>query len=151
MNRLFQNPHLIFWISIPFIILIGFLSGNELFDINIHDTYYVFEHSSVVILISIIFGIFGFGYWIMLKANRKLSKWLNWIHIVLTIGGLFLIWILTQLFREPETGTLLIDFDYNQNLNIAIFIIALIVIFGQIIYPINLIGGIIKNRNKTNV
>src|SRR5690606_36301779 len=107
------------------IILIGFLSGTEPLDINVHDTYYVIEHGVISILISIIFGIIGLGYWIMQKANRRLSKWLNLIHIVLTIGGLLLIRILLQLFREPETETLMSDFDFNENLNITMFIIAL--------------------------
>jgi heme/copper-type cytochrome/quinol oxidase subunit 1 len=145
-----DKPYLIFWLSIPIIILIGFLSGTEPLDINLHDTYYVIEHGFISILISIIFGILGFGYWIMQKTNRRLSKWLNLTHIVLTIGGLLLIRILLQLFRELETESLMSDFHFNENLNIAMFIIALIVIFGQIVYPINIIRGIILKRNKTS-
>ena len=148
MNKLIEKPYLIFWVSIPLIILSKFLSGTEPLDINVHDTYYVIEHG--VISISIIFGIIGLGYWIMQKANRRLSKWLNLTHIVLTIGGLLLIRILLQLFREPETETLLSDFDFNENLNIVMFIVALIMIFGQIVYPINIIRGIIIKRNKTS-
>ena len=149
--KFFTNkPYLIFWISIPIIILIGFLSGTEPLDINLHDTYYVIEHGVISILISIIFGIIGLGYWILTKTNKRLSKWMNLIHIVLTIGGLLIIWVLLQLYREPETETLLSDFDFNKNLNIATFIITLIVIFGQIVYPINIIRGIIKKQNKTS-
>ncbi len=150
MNRLIEKPYLIFWLSIPIIILIGFLSGDGPLDINVHDTYFIIYHIHLAMLISIIFGIIGFGYWIMQKANRRLSKWLNLTHVVLTIGGLLLIRILLQLFREPETETLISDFDFNENLNIAMFIIALIVIFGQIVYPINIIRGIIIKRNKTS-
>lgn len=150
MKFLTDKPYLIFWLSIPIIILIGFLSGTEPLDINVHDTYYVIEHGVISILISIIFGIIGLGYWIMQRANRRLSKWLNLTHIALTIGGLLLIRILLQLFREPETETLMSDFDFNENLNIAMFIITVIVIFGQIIYPINIIRGIIIKRNKTS-
>lgn len=150
MKFLIDKPYLIFWLSIPIIILIGFLSGTEPLDINVHDTYFVIDHGFISILISLTFGIIGFGYWIMQKVNRKLSKWLNLIHIVLTIGGLLLIQILLQLFREPETESLMSDYDSNENLNIAMFIISLIVIFGQIIYPINIIRGIIIKRNKTS-
>ncbi|GGW76627.1 hypothetical protein GCM10008085_29740 [Winogradskyella epiphytica] len=150
MKFLTDKPYRIFWLSIPIIILIGFLSGTEPLDINVHDTYYVIEHGIFSILISIIFGIIGFGYWIMQKANRRLSKWLNLTHIVLTIGGLLLIRIILLLFREPETETLMSDLNFNENLNIAMFIIALIMIFGQIVYPINIIRGIIIKRNKTS-
>ncbi|WP_066219740.1 cbb3-type cytochrome c oxidase subunit I [Formosa haliotis] len=130
--------------------LIGILSGDAALDINIHDTYYVIAHFHLAILISILFGIIGIGYWIMQKADRKLSKWLNWIHIGLTFGGIILILILSQLYREPKTDTILSDFDFNQKLDIIIFIILLITIFGQVIYPINLISGIIKKRKKTS-
>ena len=150
MNQLIKKPYLIFWLSIPLIILIGFISGDEPLDINVHDTYFVIYHIHLAILISIIFGIIGFGYWITQKANRKLSKWLNLIHVMLTIGGLLLIWILFQFYRQPEPETLLSDFDYNEKLNISILITALIVIFGQIVYPINIISGIIRKRNKTS-
>ena len=81
----------------------------------------------------------------MLKANRKLSKWLNLIHIALTFGGILLILILAQLFRES-----IMEYNFNNNLTLAIYSIALIAIFGQIIFPINLINGIMKKRNKTS-
>ncbi|WP_338356233.1 hypothetical protein [Yeosuana marina] len=108
-------------------------------DINVHDIYFVFSQIDLTILISILFGIIGFGYWLMLKANRKLSKWLNLIHITLTFGGILLIWILSLLFRES-----IIEYDFNDNLTLAIYLIALIAVFGQIIYPINIIYGLIK-------
>ncbi len=114
-------------------------------DINVHDTYFVFSQIDLIILISILFGIIGLGYWIMLKANRKLFKWLNLIHIVFTLGGTLLIWILSQFFREA-----IMEFDFNNNLALVIYLIALIIIFGQIIYLINIINGIIRKQNKTS-
>lgn len=124
--------------------LIGFISGDDVLDINVHDTYYVIAYIHLSTMISIFFGIIGLGYWIMLKANRKLSKWLNLIHIALTFGGILLIWILAQLFRES-----IMEYEFNNNLTLAIYLIALIAVFGQIIYPINIIYGLIK-KNKTS-
>ena len=145
MKFLINKPHLIFLLSIPIIILFGILNRNEMLDINVHDTYFVFSQIDLTILISILFGIIGIGYWMMLKANRKLSKWLNLIHITLTFGGILLIWILAQLFRES-----IMEYNFNNNLTFGIYLIALIAIFGQLIYPINIISGIIKKRNKTS-
>ncbi len=145
MSRIINKPHLIFLLSIPLIMLSGFLSSINDLDINIHDTYYVFSLFDLNTLISILFGIIGLGYWIMLKANKKLSKWLNFVHIALTFGGISLIWILAQLFRES-----IMEYNFNNNLTLAIYIITLIAVFGQIIYPINLIRGIIGKRNKTS-
>ena len=74
MNKLIEKPHLIFLLSIPIIMLIGILSEDAVLDINVHDTYYVIAYLHLAILISILFGIFGIGYWIMLKADRKTIK-----------------------------------------------------------------------------
>lgn len=114
-------------------------------DVNVHDTYFVFSKTDLTIVMSILFAIIGLGYWIMLKADRKLSKSLNLIHIALTFGGILLIWILAQLFRES-----IMEYNFNDNLTLAIYLISLIAIIGQIIYPINIISGIIKKPNKTS-
>ena len=99
MNKLIEKPHLIFLLAIPMIMLIGILSEDAVLDINVHDTYYVIAYLHLSILISILFGIFGIVYWIMLKADRKLSKWLNWTHIGLTFGGTLIVWVLTKFYR----------------------------------------------------
>ncbi|MCH3883419.1 cbb3-type cytochrome c oxidase subunit I [Tenacibaculum aquimarinum] len=145
MKFLINKPHLIFLLAIPIIMLIGILSDDAVLDINVHDTYYIIAYLHLATLISILFGIIGIGYWFMLKANRNLSKRLNLIHIALTFGGILLIWILAQLFRES-----IMEYNFNNNLTSAIYLIALIATFGQIIYPINIISGIIKKRNKTS-
>lgn len=145
MNKLIKKPHLIFWTSIPILILFGILTKADSFGFNVHDTYFVIATNHLIILISVLFGIIGFGYWIMLKANRKLSKWLNLIHITLTFGGILLTWLLTQLFRES-----IAEYEFNDNLTLSIYILVLIAIFGQIAFPINIIGGIIKKKNKTS-
>ena len=145
MNRITNKPHLIFWISIPIIILIGVLNRNEMLDVNIHDTYIVFSKTDLTIVISFLFAIIGLGYWIMLKSNRRLSKWLNLIHIALTFGGILIICILAQLFRES-----IMEYDFNENLTLAIYLITLFAIIGQIVYPINIISGMIKKPNKTS-
>ena len=145
MNRqIMKKPHLIFWISIPVLVLIGILNRKEMLDINIYDTYYVFSKTALIIMISALFGFMGLGYYLMLKAKRKLSKWLNLIHVALTVGGILTVWILTQLFRES-----IMEYKFNNNLTMVIYALVIITIFAQIIYPINLIGAIIKPRNKT--
>jgi heme/copper-type cytochrome/quinol oxidase subunit 1 len=147
MIRINNKPQLIFWISIPIIILIGFINGNEPLFINLPNSYFVIEHLFIRILLPILFGIIGFGYWFMQKEKRKLSKRLNLIHSFLTIGGLILIWIL-QLIRDNSPESTLAEFIYKENLNVAMYIVILIVFFGQIIYPINLISGLIKKQDK---
>lgn len=125
--------------------LIGILSGDTMLDINVHDTYYVIAYLHLAILISILFGIIGIGYWVMQKANRKLSKWLNWTHIGLTFGGALIVWILTKFYR-----TEFMEYEFNNNLTLIITLIIFLMIIGQLIFPINIIYGLIKKKNKTS-
>ena len=141
MNRINEKPHLIFLLAIPLIILIGILSGDAILDINVHDTYYVIAYLHFAILISILFGIIGIGYWIMQKKDRKLSRWLNWTHIGVTFGGTLVVWILTKFYRSE-----IMEFEFNDNLTLIITLIILLMIIGQIIFPINIIYTLIKRK-----
>lgn len=124
---------------------IGFFSGDAELDINVHDTYYVIAYVHLIKLISVLFGIIGLGYWIMQKTNKKLSKWMNLTHIGLTFGGSLIILILAQLYREE-----IMEYEFNNNLTLIITLILLIMILGQIIFPINIIYGIIRKNTKTS-
>ncbi|NQY31447.1 MAG: cbb3-type cytochrome c oxidase subunit I [Flavobacteriaceae bacterium] len=143
MNRLIEKPHLIFLLSIPIIMLIGILSGDAMLDINVHDTYYVIAYLHLAILISVLFGIIGIGYWIMRKLGRKLSKWLNRTHIGLTFGGTLVVWTLTKFYR-----TVITEYEFNNNLTLIITLIILLIIIGQLIFPINIIYGLIKRKTS---
>ncbi len=143
-----NKPHLIFWISIPIIILIGLLNRNEILDVNVHDTYFVFSKTDLTIVISILFMIIGLGYRIMLKAKRNLSKWLNLTHIVLTFGGIITISLIPYLFNY-KTETEFPLFDDLAGQNITIIIVTILILFGQLIYLTNLITGMF-NKNKTS-
>jgi len=141
MNKLIEKPQLIFLFAIPIIMLIGILSGDAVLDINLHDTYYVIAWNQLALISSILFGIIGIGYWMMQKGNRKLSKSLNWIHFGLTFGGILILLILNQLYR-----TEIMNVEYNNNLTLIISLILLIMIFGQFVFAINIIYGLLKKK-----
>ncbi|UII75158.1 cbb3-type cytochrome c oxidase subunit I [Flagellimonas sp. HMM57] len=143
MNKLIEKPHLIFLLAIPIILLTGILSGDAILDINVHDTYYVITYLHFAILISTFFGIIGIGYWIIQKVGRKLSKWLNWIHIGLTFGGTIVVWILAKFYR-----TEIMEYEFNNNLTLIITSIVLLMTVGQLIFPINIIYGLTKKKNE---
>ncbi|WP_298312124.1 cbb3-type cytochrome c oxidase subunit I [uncultured Aquimarina sp.] len=145
MKKLIQKPHLIFLFSIPIILLIGIVSWDATLDINIHDTYFVIAYFHLSILISILFGIIGTGYWIMEKANRRLSKWLNWTHVGLTFGGPIVVSFLTLFYR-----TEVMEYKFNNHLNLIITLIIILIVLGQLIFSFNIIYGLIKKKNKTS-
>ena len=143
MSLTLHKPHTIFWICIPLIVLIGMLEGGSAaIDINVHDTYFIIAAFHMAILNSILFGIIGFGYWLMQRFNRVLSKWLNWAHIILTLGGLVILWIISWI----RSNSIPDSFD---TLNMVAVITVLVIIFGQILYLINIFIGLFKKRNVT--
>jgi len=148
MNLLSEKPHLIFWLSIPLIIIVEFLRENEPLDFNIHDSYYVISRGVISILISLFFGIIGLGYWLMQKANKKLSKWMNWIHIFLTFGGIISITLIPHVFKSSTASEFSL-FDDLSRQYIAATILVVLVIFSQLIYLTNLIIGLF-NKNKVS-
>jgi heme/copper-type cytochrome/quinol oxidase subunit 1 len=144
MNLLTKRPHIVFLVFALITFILGF-NANGGIDINIHDTYFVMSNYHFATLISILFGIIGLIYWIAKKVNGKLSERLNLIHVALTFGGILLILILNEFFRKS-----IMEYDFNENLTMVIYLITAVVIFGQIIFPINIIRGIIQKRNKTS-
>ena len=144
MLKIIDKPHFLF---LPFCI-VAFVISKFWYGgitINIKDTYYAMSNYDLATLISILFGIIGLIYWIVGKVNGKLSKRLNLIHIALTFGGIILILILNEFFRKS-----IMEYNFNENLTMLIYLIATVVIIGQILFPINIINGIIKNRNKNS-
>ncbi len=124
------------------ILLFGLLKRNTLVDINIHDTYFVMDYMAIVIYIAIYFGIVALIYWLIIKSNRKLSSFLNGIHIIVTFGGLLLIEFLPLLLKVDGEETFIENFNYNQNVNFAIHIINVIVIFAQFAFPVNVLKAL---------
>jgi len=139
MKKITQAPHIAFWIIIPFLFLIPLLNFDKTFEINIQDTYYVFDIIYLALILSIFSGLIGFGYWVIFKLKMQLINWLTIVHVIVTISGLLAILII-NLFT-PE----LIQDDSSSNfasylgfLTISFYTIS-IVIYIQLLYLFNII------------
>lgn len=139
----FYEPHRIFLVSALIILLFGFWKSESVMDINFHDTYFVIGYFHFAILISLVLFIIGTGYWIMKKLDIKLLSWLNWTHILLTLGGPVVLLILIQFYRNE-----LMEYEFNNNLTLVILLIVMIMILGQMVFPVNIIYSLIKKKNK---
>ncbi|WP_397445528.1 hypothetical protein [Polaribacter sp. R77954] len=133
MNNLVRNHYLLFWLLIPVILLIVFFDDRAL-DISIHDSYYVFSKYHLSSFISMIFLVIGFGYWLMIKLEKRLSIWLIWIHSILTIGGLMILFITPYFFNDNSLSTL----------NALFVLTGLVIIFTQLFYFLNIILAIFR-------
>jgi heme/copper-type cytochrome/quinol oxidase subunit 1 len=145
MKKLIEKPHHLFFIAIPIILLIGYTSGKELLDYNLHDTYIVISSPHIAILISVPLGIMGSGYWIMSAANRTLSKWLTWAHLGPTFGGMLLILLVSFFVREESK-----HYEWNDRLSNFILLLSTLIVFGQLFFPLNILYGLLKKKNKTS-
>ena len=147
MSPIINKPHLIFWISIPILILLAFIHSDNYLDINVYDTMLVISYRHIMYSILILFGILGFGYWLMNRFKFQLSKWLNSIHIIITIGGFLIMLIMALIYREPHNE---LENLYSNSLTInsVLVILILIIILGQIIYLINIFIGLLRKRNE---
>ncbi|UGU17291.1 hypothetical protein LS482_05320 [Sinomicrobium kalidii] len=148
MTRLLNKPHLIFWFSIPFIMLFGFVNGHKTLDVNIHATYYVIGYEYLSVIIALLFGMIGLGYLIVQKANGKLTRWLTLAHLVSVFGGSALLWGISMLYRNNLSEFNLADMKYNQKLDAVLFITVLVIFFTQFVYPFNLIRAMFRKQKN---
>lgn len=143
MEKLLINPYPIFIATIPFVLVIGYLSGDATLDVNVHDTYFVTARSIIAYSTALILGLYAFGYWLIGRFNRHLSKGLNILHVGLVYIGALILWLLSQLFRSD-----VMEYRFNDNLTFAIMIISVIMVLGQLVFPINIIYALTRKRNK---
>jgi len=138
MKRIAQKPYLIFWILIPIVILIGFLNKEKTFHLNIHASYYIISQLWISVLISLLFGLIGIGYYLIITTNRKLYTWMTIIHVATTLLGFVIILLLPYINFGVDATTPLHLFDeevMQTRVKICMF---LLLILGQVIYILNI-------------
>ena len=132
---------------VPILLVVGLISGDSLLDINVHDTFYVISHRHLTLLFSVIFGVIGLGYWSVYKLKGRLTKWMTLTHIILTFGGILLTAITSFVLNTFYSSTNLEDIDGMLTANLILWMLISLVLFGQIIFPINLLSAF-KNKMK---
>jgi len=84
------KPHVLLWISVCILLVLGFIHRDTFIDIQWNDTYFVLDSVTVTLVLSIYLLCIGSIYWALRK--RKISKWVTWIHLILT--WLFILYFL---------------------------------------------------------
>ena len=153
MNRLVQKPYYFFWGLIPVILLVSFWLGDIVYYLNVYDIHLAIPYRELGILIAVVALSLGTGYWMVLGRKWKLSVRLNAWHIVLTLVGPVGALLADLLKREialPVTDVLQYasDTQYNDRLLLASYALWLVTIFGQLVFPVNLIRAFRGKREK---
>lgn len=94
---------------------------------------------------SILFGITGLGYWIILKVNRKLINVLTLTHVIITIGGSAILLLAPYFFSDDSTETTFFKFDNLIEQNMMNLFALLLIVIGLIIFIINILESLFRN------
>ena len=140
MKLTIDRPEKICWFAIPVILLIGLITFNKTFDLQVHDTYFVTSNLHIEILFSLLLGLLGLGYWLVNKVKARLLKLLTWIHLVFTIGSIAVVLLLTILIDLLTEGSS----EYFKLVNVSMKGALSAFILGQLIYLVNLPIGIFR-------
>ncbi|MDY0781120.1 hypothetical protein [Tenacibaculum sp. IB213877] len=143
MKKIIEKPYIAFLALIPIIISIGLLNKDKVFDINVHDIYFVITRIHLSIFISFLFLLISLGYWVIVVFKRRLFRWLTIIHLIITYGSLLFIFIISIDIRNqynPESYDLS---DQNMLLTFGVIIF----LFGQIFYSINILLALLRRKN----
>jgi hypothetical protein len=85
------KPHLISWLAIPILILIGLLFRHHTLDVQLYDTYFVIANLHFALAGSALLLVIGMGYWLIGLSGKTPNLLLTLIHLSLTIGVLVVV------------------------------------------------------------
>lgn len=149
MDYIYDKPYVLFLAFIATLLAFGFYKGNDLLDINIHDTYFVISWKHLMILISLIYGLLSLIYFILLKLNFSLVNWMTISHVLVSTIGLIAVFTLSKLMRENVPGDITFYIDnikFNQRIAYTILISIITILGTQILFLINAVYALIKGR-----
>lgn len=144
-----KQPHNLFMLTAGLLFVVAFIFWGQSTDLHLGNTYLVFPAMyfvwGVAILFLAVWSIYS------LTVNVLLNNTLIWLHFVATIIALAAC-IIAALWMEKTTSLYFDSKEYGQRRKLVSTILspfALLFLFGQMAYPVNLIAGLIK-RAKTS-
>lgn len=131
MKQILNKPYQAIWWSIPIILGLSLLGFKNTIDLQMHDTYFVVSYVHIRILIAVVLGITGFVYWLVRK--KRLTNWMTFLHVAITISTLALILIVNLVFQVNEG-----DLETFKKVNPILLVLVLMALSSQLIFMANL-------------
>ena len=142
MNFVIEKPYKIFWYAIPVLIGLSIIDLNNAIDIQVYDTYIVIALIHMGLFLSIILGLIGFIYWLF--RHKKLVNWMTAVHVYITTST-FILFVLSRLILDMAFEE---DFEVSRSVYQFIFALILITILSQLVFTINLVFSVIRDKRK---
>lgn len=140
----FNQPHQLFFASIPLICLLASILPTKTIDLQIHDTYTVLALIHLAIPTSIILAGIGLLYWLF--RYKKMLDWMILFHTSMTILPILLFFIWFGLPIEEAANNYIEGDAITRYWFYLIFL--LLFLFGQILFVVNLLIALFnKNDN----
>jgi len=132
----------------------GLFLGNVVVDVPLSDTMFVVAHFHMVMGVAPLLVIFGAIYhWYPLMTGRMLNQTMGHIHFWVTFVGAYAIFLPIHYLgflgvprRYFEMGETTFIPDSAQSLNAFVTVMALIVVFAQIIFLYNMVWTLFKGK-----
>lgn len=146
---MFKNPNRFLLISVVLLVILSFFSYHKTLDLHIHDTYFVISLNSIYWTLALIQFLFILVYW--WSGNILLSSFLTWTHVVFTLSLVCFVitapywipWFEQSFHRDPYKAI-----EQRMKFNRAVNLVGLLLIIGQLVFFVNLIGGAIKRYSR---
>lgn len=145
--RAWKKPYGILTLAALLVIIASFAVKGAL-DIHLHDTYLVIAHAHLFWAVALFLLLLAFFY----RTLRQLlfSRWLTWIHIVLTLAGLALVILPFQ--YQGFSGMPRRYYDYSawethrsfQEQNQLVALVILCWFFAQVLFLLHILLGLLR-------
>lgn len=145
-----KKPYFIFIALIVIFLTVGFFNPKKDLDINIHDTYFVISYLYFAVLLSVIYTFLAIIYFVVLKLKFTLISWMTVLHVLVSVGGLVLIWIFSQFIRKTASGnfeSMLSDIYFNNKMTLGIVISIFSIVAMQVVFVVNVVQAFVKGRS----
>lgn len=143
------KPYWLFFGLILIILGIGFLMPKEDLSFNFYDTYYVISKRDLAILLSFLYALLAMVYYVFIKLNFDLVNWMTTTHVLISILGLFLVFLLPYLMIDIKPQNFIKQIDditFNNHILFSVFLIMVVMVAAQVLFFANLIYTLIKDR-----
>jgi heme/copper-type cytochrome/quinol oxidase subunit 1 len=137
-----RKPYVIFIPIILILVIAGFFTTEETFDINIHDTYYVISHSYFYFLLAILSFLNFMIYFCFEKFKIDLLKSLAFVQILIFLISMIGLFFPYNLIFSDDKFPL---FDNGEKINFYLSISAFLLIISQFLLILNIFVTTIKS------